>query len=129
MTKSLFQIPEQFRIQRGRYLSNPGDRFGAFFIPMRAGVGRCLFCIADAGDGTLWEHVSVSVDPTQVGWRTQVPSYLEMSFVKNLFWLPEACVVEFHPPAADHINLHPGVLHLWRYVGDGGFPMPPKFLV
>jgi hypothetical protein len=51
-----------------------------------------------------------------------------MSYVKDLFWKPEECVVQYHPPMSEHINLHNYCLHLWRQK-DGTFPMPPTILV
>lgn len=128
MNPTLFIAPEKFRVQPAGYESQAGDTWGSFFIPARDAHGRSLRILADGGELTGWEHVSVSVEGDKRGTRTYVPNYLEMSLVKNLFWAPEACVVEFHPPKADHINLHSGVLHLWRWRG-GQFPMPPKILV
>ena len=54
-----------------------------------------------------WEHVSVS------GNRF-CPNWAEMCWVKDVFWEDEECVVQYHPPKSDHINVHPFVLHLWR---------------
>ena len=71
-----------------------------------------------------WEHVSVS----SAGDPARIPTWEDMCFVKSLFWHPEECVVQFHPPEAEYINHHPGVLHLWRWTG-GAFPMPPKIYV
>ena len=68
-----------------------------------------------------WEHVSVSCE-------RRIPNWLEMSFVKRLFWAPEECVVQFHPPESKYVNNHPHVLHLWRWT-RGKFPMPPSILV
>jgi hypothetical protein len=126
-------FPEQFRARNTPelvalcYASNPGDGFGVFFIPAsKAPRRRHLKIIAcDAADPMSkgWEHVSVSVSPTV----TQPPYWDEMCFVKQLFWEPEACVVQYHPPQADYINITEGVLHLWRY--SAGFPMPPKIFV
>jgi len=48
--------------------------------------------------------------------------------VKNFFFDPLDCVVQFHPPEADYINIHGGVLHLWRSTRFP-FPMPPKICV
>jgi hypothetical protein len=51
-----------------------------------------------------------------------------MCFVKNLFWDPDECVVQFHPPESEYINNHPNVLHLWRN-NRIRFPMPPSIMV
>lgn len=57
---------------------------------------------ADASDEVSmgWEHVSVST-------RRRVPNWTEMCFVKDLFWAPEECVVQFHPPKSEYVNNHP----------------------
>ena len=64
-----------------------------------------------------WEHVSVSV---KFGF---LPRWEEMQWVKEQFWEPEECVVQFHAPQSKHVNINE-VLHLWRVV-DVPFPMPP----
>jgi hypothetical protein len=113
---------ERYRILVGRYATRPGELFGAFIMPGPS--GRELTMLAD--DGTLpesegWEHVSVSTPK-------HPPNWVEMCFVKALFWAPEECVVEYHPPASSYINCHPHCLHLWRWT-KGDFPMPPAELV
>jgi hypothetical protein len=120
----LDQKLEDHRIQRGPMGSEHGDNFGMFVIP--GPCGQALTIIASDGelpsDNPLggWEHVSVS--------GRRVPNWQEMSFVKNLFWSPEECVVEYHPPASEHVNNHPRCLHMWRWT-RGAFPMPPSILV
>lgn len=51
-----------------------------------------------------------------------------MCFVKSLFWPPEDCVVQFHPPASEYVNNHSRCLHMWRW-SRGDFPTPPAILV
>lgn len=63
-----------------------------------------------------WEHVSVSA--------RSIPSWEEMCWVKNLFWEPNECVVQFHPSETMYVNIHSDVLHLWKPIGIE-FPMPP----
>lgn len=65
-----------------------------------------------------WEHVSVSA-------RAFCPSWLEMCWVKDLFFLPEEWVVQYHPAKDDHINDHERTLHMWRPIGVE-LPIPPK---
>lgn len=98
-----------------------------FRVPISASGGRRLHVIANAAppEGEVgeelagWDHVSVSVDGSR-----KPPSWDEMCAVKRLFWEPEACVVQFHPPESDYVNIHEGCLHLWRRVG-GEILMPP----
>jgi hypothetical protein len=110
---------EEYRLCDGEYASQPGASFGAFVMP--GPCGAILTIIADDGEETLWEHVSVSTP-------RRIPNWTEMSFVKRLFWAPDECVVQFHPPEMEYVNNHPHVLHLWRYT-RGAFPMPPSILV
>lgn len=125
--------PEEFRYQGPHqdWATQPGDPFGWFAIPparfhetayglqIIATDGRC-----GQDQDTGWEHVSVS----RILKRQRPPNWAEMCLVKSLFWEDEACVIQFHPLQSDYINLHPGVLHLWR-PRDGVFPMPPKICV
>lgn len=72
-------------------------------------------------DGLGWEHVSVSL-------KKNMPAWEEMCFVKDLFWDPEDCVVQFHPPKSNYVNNVKNCLHLWRQIGKE-FPMPDPILV
>jgi len=51
-----------------------------------------------------------------------------MSFVKDLFWDEDECVVQFHPPRSEYVNNHASCLHLWRNKHQQ-FPLPPSILV
>ena len=87
--------------------------------------GAPLRVLASDGKGSSchdWEHVSVSTD------RRRPPNWEEMCFIKGRFWAPEDCVVQFHPPAADHVNNAENCLHLWRH-RTLPFPRPPAVLV
>lgn len=75
--------------------------------------------IVSWGEG--WDHVSVS-------HRARVPIWEEMCWVKDLFWTPEECVVQYHPPKVDYINCHPNCLHLWKPQGIE-LPRPPSYMV
>lgn len=71
--------------------------------------------------GMGWEHVSVST-------ASRCPHWDEMCFVKDLFWLPTECVVQYHPPESDWVNNHPYCLHLFRPT-EGEILRPPAILV
>lgn len=123
------KFPEQFRLQNSprlptQYKTQAGDPFGAFEIPGREACGRVLFCIVADGAETGWDHVSVSIPDR----RTKCPSWEEMCIIKALFWEPSECVVQFHPPESDYVNMHGGCLHLWKQV-SAEFPQPPKICV
>ena len=68
-----------------------------------------------------WEHVSVSL-------KKRCPTWEEMCMVKDIFWGEDECVVEFHPPKKDYVNVMPYCLHLWRKIGENA-ELPPKEFV
>jgi hypothetical protein len=104
------------RIASGAYSSSPDDGFnGAFQFPIPGEARR--ICVV-ASDGMGWKHVSVSFG--QASPRT--PSWEIMCAVKNLFWNPEDCVIQFHPPESVRLNIHPGCLHLWQPLDSMGNP-------
>lgn len=112
---------ENGRVSGGAWGSTSADAMtGAFIITGPNGAKlRILSSGADTQFG--WEHVSVSLD-----WRT--PRWDEMSFVKDLFWGEDECVVQYHPPRLDHVNHHPFCLHLWKPT-SAEIPRPPTHLV
>lgn len=73
--------------------------------------------VSDGDEATRWEHVSVSLP-------TRCPHWVEMSRIKNLFWDPGECVVQYHPPERDYVNDHEFCLHLWKPI-DEAIPTPP----
>lgn len=85
--------------------------------------GRAFFVIASDGGG--WEHVSVS--PCNRKRRT-CPTWEEMCAVKDMFFREDECVVQYHPPKSDYVNMHPYCLHMWRPL-DTELPRPPAILV
>ena len=80
---------------------------------------REMAIIASWGGG--WEHVSVSL-------RNRCPTWDEMCLVKDIFWMDDECVVQFHPPKNEYINVHPYCLHLWKKIGEKA-DLPPKEFV
>jgi len=120
------KFPEEFRWVNAAkgFETKPGDPYGVFVIPSAKANGRRLCVIADDGTKTGWEHVSVSMDDPK-----KCASWTEMCIVKGMFWDEEECVVQYHPAKKDYVNLHPGVLHLWRRRGVLEFAMPPMVCV
>lgn len=110
-----------------------GDTVGCFQIPHHKEADRKKHLahynvIASDAQHVGWEHVSVHVRYVRDGQRMmRTPSWDEMCAIKDMFWEPTECVVQFHPPASSHINTHPHVLHLWRHVEP--FAMPPQICV
>lgn len=129
------QFPEEYRAKglREPFETKPGDRYGVFIIP-RIKVGKKTILRSMrviASDGTLdeldghpmdigWEHVSVTLLNMPA-----CPTWEEMCFVKDLFWPDDECVVQFHPPKANYVDIHKTCLHLWKKIGEA-FPMPPR---
>jgi hypothetical protein len=110
---------EEFRITEMPFTSRPGAPYGAFEnVP--GPCGEKLTIMADDGTRTGWEHVSVST-------RKRLPNWLEMSFVKDLFWDTEEVVVQFHPKKSEYVNNF-RALHMWRPT-EGDFLTPPSILV
>lgn len=106
--------------------SQYGDSWGAFLIPFGL-VNRTLirtiasdgnFRAAGLGPEYAWEHVSVS-------FENRCPTWQEMDFVKDQFWLPDETVMQLHVPKHLHVNVHPYCLHLWRPLFTA-IPLPPS---
>jgi hypothetical protein len=114
---------EKGRVVTGEMRSEPSwGPTGMFHV--QGPCGEILRIVASAGDipeASAWEHVSVST-------RRRIPNWLEMSFVKDLFWCDDECVVQYHPPKSEYVNNHAYVLHLWRNT-EIDFPMPPAIFV
>lgn len=122
MRKVLPDKLESGRLRHGPYGSNSSDgQWGAFKIMGPCGRELVIMSAGASCDSGDWEHVSVSLSSRPPNWQ-------EMCFVKSLFWEDDECVVQFHPPKADYINIHEHCLHLWRHVSLT-FPMPPSILV
>jgi hypothetical protein len=111
------RVPEALRVVGGRMGSGPLDgNNGAFVLLVK---GERLNAIAS--DGAGWEHVSVS-------HPARCPTWEEMCYVKALFWEPEDVVIQYHPAEAEHVNIHPYCLHLWRCLVEPT-PMPPTWMI
>lgn len=97
------------------YVSTSADGFnGMFRFVVKSQTVRCV-----ASDGAGWRHVSVSIE-----YSDKTPDWDTMCRVKDLFFEDTDWVVQFHPPKKEYVNLHPGCLHLWQYIGGGPFQMP-----
>lgn len=85
--------------------------------------GRSFFVVSSDGGG--WEHVSVSPGSRT---RKSCPTWEEMCAIKDMFFEPEECVVQYHPPRSEYVNNHPYCLHLWRST-ETEIPRPPMEFV
>ena len=97
-----------------------GDKYNGFFIFPDPPHNRPLAVQASNGEG--WEHVSVSTKG-----RGRLPNWIEMCWVKELFWSKEDCAVQYHPPESKKRDFSP-VLHMWRPT-NAEFPMPDPDMV
>jgi hypothetical protein len=117
----MFKVPESNRITKGAYSSDKSFGNNGAFVINR---GRTSFHVI-ASDGVGWEHVSVHC--VSEG-KERTPTWSEMCFIKDMFWDEQDCVIQFHPPKSEYINMHKHTLHLWRSINEP-VPIPNKILV
>lgn len=103
--------------------SDPEVLEGAFGIKSDQ-AGQAIQVIFSNGMG--WDHASACVRNKKGPVRT--PSYTEMKRIKAIVFKDTETAIEYHMPAADHININPHVLHLWR-PQNTEIPKPPAVLV
>ena len=113
----MFKCPEKFRVLHPAYNSAGDEQNGVFVVTLKH--KQKVRVIASNGMG--WEHVSVSRED-------RCPTWDEMCQVKAMFWDGDDCVVQYHPPESDYVNVHKNCLHLWRPT-DVEMPRPPTFMV
>lgn len=94
-----------------------GDPYNGAALMIVQGVR--LLVLFSNGEG--WEHVSVS-------HPARCPTWEEMCVVKDRFFDPEDCVVQYHPPRSKYVSLHPYCLHLWRPLNET-MPQPEPWMV
>lgn len=120
------------RVRWGELGSDDREGMQGAFKLLCPDTGRMLTVISSTGadwkeaglPGEPWEHVSVSL----LDQPTKCPAWPEMAWVKSVFWGPEETVLQLHVPDAEHINFHPGCLHLWKPLGVE-IPLPPGICV
>lgn len=105
-------------------LINP-ESMGYYEIPHYQDQGFCFYVLTVVANG--WEQTVVTVR-VKASRSTRCPTWEEMCFIKNLFWHPEDCVMQLHPPASDYVNNHPYALHLWKPINQT-IPRPPSSMV
>ncbi len=117
----MFTVPEERRMITGPMKSDKSyGNNGMFRLPHRENGASVPFTVV-ASDEQGWEHVSVSLP-------LRCPTWEEMCKIKSLFWGPEDCVVQYHPPESAYVNNHPYCLHLWRNTTEA-MPTPPTYMV
>jgi hypothetical protein len=114
--KSKFpDIVEKGRVTMGPYATNKGDLFGLFFLKRISQSKRYKIIVSD---GLGWDHVSVTLS------NNKIPTWLEMCWLKSLFFKDDETVIQYHPKQSDYVNAHKGCLHLWR-PQQVDIPTPP----
>ena len=106
----------------GPYKKEDGAN-GALLIPSCESHRKLVILISN---GLGWEHLSVHA--IGLNKEPRLPNYIEMCYVKDLFWNDEDTVVQFHPKKSQYVNLHSYTLHLWRSI-DKEFPTPEMIQV
>jgi hypothetical protein len=109
---------EQYRLQHSSFATTKADGNNGLFTIQRN--GKVLRCIVS--DALGWDHVSVSIE------KGKYPPTWDMCFIKDLFFDEEETVIQYHPPKSCYVNVHPGVLHMWRQQGVT-IPLPPIVMV
>jgi hypothetical protein len=115
------QLPELLELARRVNHFGQNSSHGGLFR-LQGPCGSELLVISWDGMQSGWEQVAVSTD------RRRCPNWLEMCFVKDLFWHEEECVVQYHPPLSQYVKNSRYCLHLWkpRHVV---MPAPPANLI
>jgi hypothetical protein len=108
------------RVREGHYGSDESYGMAGMF-KLIGPKGLLLVVSSGVDHESGWEHVSVSA-------QNRPPNWAEMCWVKDLFWMEEECVVQYHPPKSDYVNCHPHCLHMWRPI-NMTIPMPSSLLV
>lgn len=123
--EGMLRVPdwlETFRVRGGMFETPPLAPFGMFdCVPLHGFGSLARIIVSQPCEEVPWEHVSASMP-------TRCPDWGEMDLIKRTFWDPRACVVQFHPPIAEHVNVHPYCLHLWR-PSHVEMPRPPGIAV
>jgi hypothetical protein len=81
-------------------------------------IHKSLYVICSAraeADGKRWAHVSCS-------YRNKLPSWEEMRLVKDTFIGRDKKAIIVLPPEAEHVNIHPYVMHLWHCLDEDPLP-------
>ena len=113
-----FKVPECYRVTNGpRSTNNSYGNNGWFIVTSNDFPGIKFRCIASDIDN--WELVSVSI----LG-KERYPKWLEMCFIKTLFWSYEDVVVQLHT-IEQFNNQHPYCLQLWRAYDSDKYITPP----
>jgi hypothetical protein len=91
---------------------------GCFRIPSPID-GQPLLIQASSDGG--WDHISISR-------KNRPPNWTEMARVHRLFFKDDEVAMQLHVPIAEHVNVHPNCLHLFR-PQLVPIPRPPSWMI
>lgn len=94
------------------------DKNGHFMIAYQ-NTNVKFFVIATNHNG--WDHISVSL-------KNRCPNWIEMCFVKDLFFDEDEVVIQIHPKKGNYVNLAKSCLHLWKDQNNE-FGLPEECMV
>jgi len=109
---------EEIKQNRKLKIEEIGEDGGRCFTYLPGSHAKAMIIFSWGGG---WDHVSIS-------YRNRCPSWEEMCAVMDIFFGPDECAVQYHPPEKDYVNRHPYCLHLWKPQGND-MPRPPKWMV
>lgn len=112
--RPLEQIKESGRV----IICESNLRGGMGTIHMPGWSGTVVWSTQDG-----WEHVSVAPKAKRI-----MPSWDDMCRLKDMFFEDEECVIQYHPPKSEYVNLAENCLHLWK-PANGEIPLPPSFKI
>ena len=101
-------------LDTSRWTGGP-DREYARAYQWKKGLLVLISC-AQQSDLRLWLHVSVSRKDTCI------PTWEQMSVLKQLFIGDDRQAIQVMPPASKHVNIHSACLHLWHCLDGDGLP-------
>jgi hypothetical protein len=116
------RFPEKFRAQNPLIPFVANDPEGGYFKIPHPDLADTWFLVV-ANNGEYWQHVAVAL-----GGIPRCPTWEEMCWIKDQFFLEETPVMQLHPPRSQWISNHPYALHLWKPV-DAIIPLPPPVMV
>jgi len=123
----MFHVPHKYRERKNPYIGSD-DTYGnnGFFVIPHPKIYK-YYIQVQASDGASWEHASVSIAST-VRKVERCPTWEEMCYIKNIFWDETDCVIQYHPPKSEYVNMHKYCLHLWRNT-EIEIPVPQRELI
>ena len=108
------KIIEKMKYPEEKRIGGLPKEDGVFLIEHRKIKNYFYMCIASTG--MEWNHVSVTLKKLEKRkWKevSRSCTWLEMCFIKSLFWEDEETSMQLHPPKSEYVSTHPYCLHLW----------------